>query len=522
MTVSGGASVYRMAWTRVASLSPEAHLVVDVQGARAEPRRLARVHERLVVRGQRPHAQRLGDVALGEPLRAQQPAGLDLELEERGAGGEEPPVVPGRPPVLRADAGAAEERLPAARVLLRDVVEEELPVVQGDGVGREGEEVDDPARAEGQVGGEGHADVDLDDFAEPALAPALPRLGLEPLRGRDRLPQGLLRVPDLGLQLLLAVAELQVVAEGVLEEAEVEPALAALVEELRLEEEEGGQAPRRVVLPDPLRQRRQVALRGDLVGHRVGLAPDPPGVVVDPEDVVVARLVERAHELELEARAVRGEDGVAPGEGTPEGPRDDRVDVLLRVLLLRPEREVERHPDLALVPLVVLLQGVAGPLEHPRDLVEHAERRLPARGVEARCRLEGTAECPPARLREPGERVGLLESPDEPVVRQQHLVEQDLGRPVRHRAALLGPDRAREGGVEGLVVVPGLEGVRAPLGVEGVLLLEEALRRLDVGPELLHRLEVARVVVVVEEVRVQDEPAPGVAERLGAAPGSRP
>ena len=230
--------------------------------------------------------------------------------------------------------------------------------------------------------------------------------------------------------------------------------------------------------------------------------------------MVVPRLVEGAHELELEARAVRGEDGVAAREGTPEGPRDDRVDVLLRVLLLGPEREVERHPDLALVALVVLLQDLAGPLEHPRDLVEHAERRFPARGIEARRGVEGPAEREPALLREPGERVGLLESPDEPVVRQEHLVEQDLGRPVRHRAALLGPDRAREGGVEGLVVVPGLEGVRAPLGVEGVLLLEEPLRRLDVGPELLHRLEVARVVVVVEEVGVQDEPARGVAERL--------
>jgi hypothetical protein len=37
------------------------------------------------------------------------------------------------------------------------------------------------------------------------------------------------------------------------------------------------------------------------VGHRVGLAPDASGVVVDPEDVVVPSLVDGTDELELKA-----------------------------------------------------------------------------------------------------------------------------------------------------------------------------------------------------------------------------
>ena len=68
-------------------------------------------------------------------------------------------------------------------------------------------------------------------------------------------------------------------------------------------------------------------------------------------------------------------------KGAPEGPRDEGVDLLLRVLLVgAQEREVERHPDVALVAVVVLLQELAGArLDIAQELVEHAERRGPAR-----------------------------------------------------------------------------------------------------------------------------------------------
>ena len=400
-------------------------------------------------------------------------------------------------------------------------------MVEHDAVRSEGEKVHHPRCPEGQVGGEGHAHVDLDHVADPAVAPVAPGLGLQPLRARHRLTQLLLSLADRLLHVLETLAQLQIVVHGILEEAQEQPALAPFVEELRVEDHEGRHTPGLVVLTDAPCERLQVVAR-HRVGDRIGLAVHPAGVVVDPEDVVVLGRPDRPHELDLEAGGAGGKHRVPPLERSPEGPLDQRVQLLLAIVILVPHREGERQPHLALVPVPVLVGDPAPVLDQLQKTVVGAQGPGPLVGREPATGVEGSREDQASLLRQPRQCVGLLEPPEESVVGEEDLVEKDLPDLVGDLAPALRAYRRGESPVDRLVVVAALLDEGVPLRMALVRLVECALHPLELAAKGLHGTLVAPLVLVGEQVGVDDEPSPrvthvleGVLRGLGQAQGRR-
>ena len=233
-------------------------------------------------------------------------------------------------------------------------------------------------------------------------------------------------------------------------------------------------------------------------------------VVVDPQDVVVLGGTDGPHQLDLEAGRARGQDGVPRLEGPLQRPLDQGVQLVLAVVVLVSDSEGEGQPDLALVPVPMILDAPAAPLEEVEQPVEGPQ------GIPALLRaqpsqpIERLSEPQPRRTPESAQGVGLLEASDEAVVGQEDLVQEGFAGQVGHLPAPLRIHRRGKGAVNRIVVVPALLHEGVPLRVLGVGRVEGGLDLLQSAPELLDGPEVAGVVLVGEEVCVHDQPEPCV------------
>jgi hypothetical protein len=118
---------------------------------------------------------------------------------------------------------------------------------------------------------------------------------------------------------------------------------------------------------------------------------------VDPEDVVLLGLLERATQLDLEARGVRGVDDVAAGEGAAHRALDDGVQLLLAVVLVGAQGQVEGQPDVPLIALPVSEEAPPPVVDVAQEPLEDCQRGLAPIGIE-----RGNAPTPARRRRARG------------------------------------------------------------------------------------------------------------------------
>ena len=172
--------------------------------------------------------------------------------------------------------------------------------------------------------------------------------------------------------------------------------------------------------------------------------------------MVVAGREDAAVQRELPLLPVPVEDQVAADERRPLRAGEDGVELLLGVVLLGPQRELERDPEHARVGQALLPPPLAQLLDRP-DVVLEDEAHRACRRSGCRGRAEGRAEALPRLRREAPELLGLLVLPEEPVVRVDDLFEDDLARRWRRArrpwacasASARPPPRARTRGRAG-------------------------------------------------------------------------
>ena len=196
-----------------------------------------------------------------------------------------------------------------------------------------------------------------------------------------------------------------------------------------------------VVLADAFGQGAQVdehLVETDAVGLPL---PVLAAEVVHPEDVVVPGREHGAGELDLEGLVHDVRQVIPAGERRLRRLRDDRVHLGLGIVLLLAEGELQRQPDEARVlpPLpLILAHGFRHVHEALEDVRQPRDLYLggPALAQEpARERRVGAGD-------ELSQAVRVLPLPQEAVVGEQHLLQEDPPRRVADAGAILGTGRA--------------------------------------------------------------------------------
>ena len=235
--------------------------------------------------------------------------------------------------------------------------------------------------------------------------------------------------------------------------------------------------------------------------------------------MVVLGRADRPPQLHLELLAGPVEHRVAADERRSLRARDDRVDLLLGVVLLVPQHQLEREPGEPRVGLEPLHPPLPRLFEDPQVVLEDVEDGVAARAGQAR-RVEPRHEALPRPRDEPPELFRPLVLAEEAVVRVEHLVERDVARRRRDRSALRPRlRRARAGGepegeVEPVVEDADLAFHAHAVGAIGARLADELLELHDLPPGALQGPHTVGPVVRPEGRAEDGDPPRGRAHLL--------
>ena len=174
------------------------------------------LRRRVVRIGLRPRPQRERNLVVAEALGLQQEARRVLRLERRGTLQHQGAIFPGGARVVLTETHPGEHRLAAIRIVLGDVVEDDLAVI-AHVVVRDRQLSDDLPAVEGIVRGVGDVHVHADSVIEPVLA-ILALLHLQDDRLAHRPAQVFLKSRDLRFPARELLRQAEAMAHGILEQ----------------------------------------------------------------------------------------------------------------------------------------------------------------------------------------------------------------------------------------------------------------------------------------------------------------
>ena len=363
-----------------------------------------------------------------EPLAFEQPARRRLHVEHRRPLDDQRAILPGGAGVVFPEPHAAEDGLATIRVVLGDVVEDDLAVIPHQVVGHP-DNRNQAAGPEGEVGGVRDVDVHLHEIMQPALAVCRATL-LKASGGSDRIAKLLLRLTQRGLLGCVFRRERDGLLERTFQDRHPQPAVVGLVEVLVEDDEVLGQRAGLVVALDARGQRVQILAdvhRRDAV-DRPRFRPAPH--IVNPQHVILLGLFDGASELELERLVEHVVDAVALAETVARRPLDESVEFRLGVGFLRQQRHLERHEQ-PRVGAPVLSDAGANTVEFPCDVQKGRQRRGTLCRRQIRRQRQFGFETVCGLPREDGNGLRPATLAEQAVEGQQNLLQNETPRPGR-------------------------------------------------------------------------------------------
>ena len=278
-----------------------------------------------------------------EAVRLEESPHCHTRLECRGTADLIAAIFPARARVMFADTDSRNEQSAIVGRRLGQVVERELAMIAHHVVRRERNRGNDMKTSEREVARLRDIDVNAHHAREPRASVVGRRLTLQSGRASDSGTQLRQTLAQTGGLCLFAGLQPDRSTERTFENAHPECAGAHVIIESVQQDDILRKAPRRVIACHGCRERRQVRVGDYRVGDFIeGAGVSAAGEVVRPQHVITPRGEDGPGDLEGQVGGTQVSQRIAIGKRVTDGARNQRVDLVLALVVTGWERQLQR------------------------------------------------------------------------------------------------------------------------------------------------------------------------------------